>query len=150
MPRRTLLIWTAALTLTIIAACLDAKSRPEETRSIVQDLQSCSSNCDCTSNLAPVCREGTCQGAFGPFPPGGYCAARDCTPGQPCTIACANSCDCLYGSACGSDGVCHDDFGPFPECYCGTRDCSSGVCNGNICTGGGGGGGGHGSDENGF
>lgn len=39
--------------------------------------------------------------------------------------SCNDNCDCPFGSYC-SSGVCVGDFGPFPPCYCGPRDCSGG------------------------
>jgi hypothetical protein len=70
--------------------------------------------------------------------------------------SCNSHCDCQFGSFC-SGGSCFPDFGVLAPCYCGPRDCASGVCDpaggiGACGAGGGGGPGGPGGpgQDNGF
>lgn len=117
------------LMLLVLSACLDPVAPPASSETS-QALQSCQDNCDCPATT--YCANQQCVIDFGPFAPC-YCATRDCAPGQVCNLVsdtgggfcestCDSDCDCEYGSVCVS-GHCQGDFGPFPPCYCGARDC---------------------------
>jgi hypothetical protein len=49
--------------------------------------------------------------------------------------SCANDCGCDYGSVC-LNHRCSVDFGPFPPCYCASRDCTGGqpLCSQGFCS----------------
>lgn len=53
---------------------------------------------------------------------------------QQAVTSCQDSCDCVFGEDC-VNHVCELQFGPWPPCFCGARDCPAGqVCSRGQCS----------------